>query len=163
MGLYVPNAQTGYAHAGMEELDRKLKQGDGLTWGGDPDLDLHMGVITDKRGNVVARRYEVWRFCEDGQERMLAHWRLEEFDRILLDIVMMKAGAEGKVASAEVRIDTANAKLEKEQSDKFVEKNFDTLDHALRLAHDTTRAKNTFRGIPGQRDKKKVTDAQPDQ
>ena len=145
MSLYLPNDATGYMHAGAVELDRKLKEGDGLIWAGDPDLDLHMGVVTERAtGQIKARCYEVWRYCEDGQERMIGRWRLEEFDRILLDVSIMKAGATGRITDAQTRIDAANAATEKDQQDKFVDKLGETLDHALRLEHDREEGLNRF-------------------
>lgn len=157
MSLYAAHPTTGYMHADAADLEMKLKLGDGVLFAGDPDLELRMAIIERRKygrpDGIVARRYEVWRHCEDGQERMIGHWRLEEFGQILQDVALMSAAARGRAPGVEERIDKANAEVEKAQTDQFVDAVGETLEHALRLHHDTENPRNIFRGIPGQRDK----------
>lgn len=101
----------------------------------------------------MARRYEVWRHCEDGQERRIAHWRMEERDRIIWDLARMRAEAPGHEDINDV-LDRGNAAVEQANADAFRDSYGEMLDHAMRLAHDTTQPGHTFRGMPGFRDKR---------
>lgn len=48
------------------DLSDRLTRGDAtLGWGGDPEMHLVC--------NVKAQRWEVWRVCEDGVDRMMLH------------------------------------------------------------------------------------------
>lgn len=149
-----------------KELERKLQQGDGLMWPGDPTLELRYGIasapcrmqhpVTGRwlnRGDQIAKRYEVWRHTEDGTDEPLGHWTIEEFDRILFDIVGMRASFEGKRPDVIERIDLANAKVEKANSDKFRDRYGEMLDHAKRLAHDISNPQTTFRQMGGSDDR----------
>lgn len=159
MGMvYVPGNDGGFQHSGAEDLDRQLREGDGIIWGGDPDLFLAVGVVEEVRNGQktgrVARRYEV--FSEkDGTPTLLGHWRMDEFHRILHDIVLMRAGATGREESVLDRIDKDNAKIEKDNSDDFRQHYGEMLDHAARLVHDRQEGPNTFRQVGGLRDEPK--------
>jgi len=160
-GVYVPNADAGYLHSDAPDLARKLVEGDGILWPGDPRLELRVGVLTwpqtcwqptlgrrVRRGEIAARRYEVWRYCEDGSEQMVGHWRLEDFDRILLELAPMRLDAPGHVSVLD-RIDTNNDAMEKANSQRMVEALAAPLEHALKIKHDTTEGRTVFRGMPG--------------
>lgn len=147
MGLLTQKSGQGWVHAAAEKLDRQLREGDGILWAGDPRLDLRIAIasaprgmphpITGRwtpRGGELFRRYEVYRYNEDGTEESIGHWRIEEFDRILFDVVQMKAGYEGKTPDVISRIDAANAEVEKANSDKFRDAYGTMLDHSYRLA-----------------------------
>lgn len=146
--MYVPHSELGYLHGEAPELDRKLREGDGIMWRGDPRLELRMGILTAKRngpnpatgrwqrrGDIVARRYEVWRNMEDGTEQRIGHWLLEEFDRILVDLGPMDPRSPGHVPVAD-RLEKADAQVEKAQSAAFREAVGPMLEHQMRLAHD---------------------------
>lgn len=101
---------------------------------------------------MIAKRYEVWRWNEDGTETIIGHWTIEEFDRILFDIVTMRAGAEGRAESVIDRIDAGNSEIEKKNSAAFRDSYGEMREHFQRLVHDRTQPANIFRGIPGRRD-----------
>lgn len=170
MGLLTPSNDLGYLHGDAPELDRKLREGDGLAWQGDPALWLQVGVLTAKRpgfdenlkrhvnrGDIVARRYEVWRHTEQGEDVMIGHWKIEEFDKILFDLVSMDPRSRGHVP-VEERLLKAEAAKEKEESDKFRDAIGPMLEHQMLLAHDTANPKTKFRQVGGFADSEK-TDA----
>lgn len=169
MSIVTQRQGIGYMHAGAEELERKLRYGDGILWQGDPRLDLAVGVLLAprrmqhpktgrwlNRGDVVFKRYEVWRHTEDGSEELLGHWLIEEFDRILFDIVQMRAGFEGKIPTAIERIDVKNAAIDKQKSDNFRNAYGAFAEHYFQLWHDRNNPRKTFRGLPGRNPEKQM-------
>lgn len=153
---------VGFMHGEAHELDRKLREGDGLAWSGDPRLYLSVGVLSAprlmqhpvskrwiNRGETIAKRYEVYRHNEDGSETLLAHWKIEEFDRILFDIQQMRAGAEGRIPDVIERIDLANAKTEAKNDQAIRDNLGEAIHHAASLAHDRNNPAHTFRQMPG--------------
>jgi hypothetical protein len=157
-GLVTPNQQFGWIRADAADLDRKLRDGDGIHWSGDADLFLGQGVVEEvrwgrKTGKVVARRWEVWRRCEDGEERLLGHWRMEEFDRILFDLARMRAESP-EHEDVLALIDKDNAKTE----DRIWAPARDALgemkEHGAKLLHDRQNPKNVFRQMPGRNPEK---------
>lgn len=153
MSLLLPNSDFGWVRADASDLDRKLREGDGIQWSGDPDLDLRQGVVEEMRsgrptGKIVARRWEVWRHCEDGVDRIIGHWRMEEFDRILFDLARMRAEAPGHVDVVE-SIDKGNAATEAAIWQKGHDAYSEMMEHMLKLWHDRNNPKNVFRGMPG--------------
>jgi hypothetical protein len=133
-----------------EELDRKLRGGDGLQWTGDPDLWLGIGVIT--RGTQeVARRLEVWRHCEDGEDRMIGSWHPGEAFRVCYDLAGMRADRPNAVPVID-QIDQHNAKLEQESETKAEESLAAATEHAAKLWHDTNEPRTVFRQVGGMRD-----------
>lgn len=167
MSLYRTHELTGYMHADAPELDRKLREGDGMVWVGDPRLELRMGIVVANRrvwvdelgryaspGEVIARRYEVWRHGEDGQDHLIGTWRLEDFDRILLDLAPMRLDSPGHVDTLEA-IDRHNTMLEREASRQLREVLLDGLEYQLKLWHDRNNPRNVFRGMPGFKDRNK--------
>lgn len=172
-GLFRTDLETGFVHADADELDRKLREGDGLLWSGDPRLYLGMGILTApqsrweeklgrrvQKGDIVARRYEVWRHTEDGEDVLIGHWQLSEFDRILVDLAPMRLDSPGHVDALD-EIDKHNAKLEKAAGDAFVANGVEAMAHALDVWHDTENPKHTFRGMPGSRDDTTSVTPQP--
>lgn len=156
----------GYIRSEDKELDRQLREGDGLVWSGDPSLELRYGIASAprrmqhpttgkwlNRGDMIAKRYEVWTHTPDGEDEPIGHWTIEEFDRILFDIAGMKAGFEGKRPDVIERIDLANAKVEKAQVDQFRDRYGEMYDHAARLAHDISNPQTTFRQMGGSDDR----------
>jgi hypothetical protein len=153
MSLLLPNNDFGWVRADAADLDRKLREGDGIHWSGDPDLDLRQGVVEETKsgrptGKIVARRWEVWRHCEDGIDRMIGHWRMEEFDRILFDLAAMRAESPGHVDV----IDSIDAKNEANDNaiwEPWRQAQGEMLEHMAKLYHDRNNPRNVFRGLPG--------------
>ncbi len=152
--------EAGFLHAGTEDLARLLVIGDGMGWPGDPRLDLRIGVIEHKATKKVGRRYEVWRTNEDGSETRVAHWKIEEFDRILFDLTRMRMDSPGHV-SAEAEIDAHNDAISAKRSDEARDSLGEMMEHAAKLHHDTTQPRNVFRGMPGLRDEPKAATDKP--
>ncbi len=161
---YIADPSVGFLHAGAEELARKLREGDGLVWTGDPSLELRMALLRAARtgyhsgtrrhqhkGDIVARRYEVWRHTEQGQDVLIGHWRLEEFDAILIDLVAMDVRKPGHTPLAD-RLDRADADKEKAKSAEFREAAGPMLEHMMLLGHDLNNPRITFRQVGGHRD-----------
>lgn len=160
MGILTPQGETGWLHAGAELLDTQLRDGDGMGWPGDPRLDLRVGVVqaTIQGKRRTGRRYEVWRRNEDGTETIVGHWRLEEFDRILFDMMRARMDTPGFVP-VEERIDAHNAEIEDRIDREAKDSLGEMMEHAAKLQHDTENPRNVFRGIPGLRDEPKAPDA----
>lgn len=125
------------------DLDRKLKQGDGIHFSGDPRLYIQIGVLTDRTTGRQGRRIEVWRLNEDGSETMVGHWLPSEQYRILWDLAKMRADAPGHVDVVDA-IEQANQAHEAEVSTQAQESMYQALEHALRLHHDRNNPRNRF-------------------
>ena len=139
--ILVPNRDGGgFVHGDAPALDRKLREGDGIAWPGDPRLWLGMGIIEHKATKKVGRRYEVWRDMEDGSTQLIGHWRLEEFDRILLDLCGMRAEAPGHVPVADL-LDKADKAMHKADSDAFREAAGPMIEHQMALAQELENGK----------------------
>jgi hypothetical protein len=150
MSLYIPGQAGGFVHQGAIDIDRKLRDGDGIMWTGDPRLELRIGVIEGPKRNgkrPVGRRYEVWRNMEDGREERIGHWTMAELGMILHDVSIMKAGGEGRTDNVESRIDYANAQNEKANSDKYRDAMGVMLDHAARLNAERSEGRTTHYGV----------------
>lgn len=131
--ILVPHSEAGWLDARATQLALDLRQGRPVVgWRGDPNLELRLGIMTDRHHREVARRWEVWRHCEDGADRRLADWALDEFDQIIPDLVAMDPRNRGHVPTVE-RIDQANAardaEIRSQVRDKAAEA-FDQLHHA---------------------------------
>lgn len=155
MSLYTPGPDGGFLHADAADLAWKLQNGDGLTFSGDPRLELRVGILEEKATGRIARRYEVWRTMEDGREERLGHWRLDEFHSILPDLVIMRAGAEGKVKSVDARLAEADRAMEKQKSQEFRDAYGPMIEHALALRRDLGEGRNTHYQVGGTRDEPK--------
>lgn len=169
MGLYKTNPDLGgFAHADAYETDRKLREGDGLMWPGDPALELHMGILTAKRtgfhpqvrrhvrkGEVIARRYEVW--STNFPDAPIAHWTLEEYDRIIFDMARMRLDSPGHVDTG-LAVDANNDKVIEAAQNDYAEHYMEGAEHLGKLIHDRTQPKNVFRQMPGTGEGVKVTD-----
>lgn len=152
MGLYVPSA-GGMIHSDVEDLVRLLQQGDGMGWPGDPRMWIQIGTLKRRaQGKLrIGRRYEVWRLNEEGEEVMIAHWRLDEKDRILYDLARMRLDSPGHVDTIE-QIDANNERVEAENTARALDAMGEAMEHGAKLLHDTTEGRNVFRGMPGLRD-----------
>lgn len=153
MSLLLPNSDFGWVRSDAADLDRKLRDGDGIHWSGDPNLELRQGVIEEVKwgrptGKIVARRWEVWRHCEDGTDQQIGHWRMEEFEQILFDLSRMRAGAPGHENVIDV-IEKHEAENDKRIWGQWRESQGAMLEHLSKLYHDTHEPKNVFRGMPG--------------
>lgn len=163
MGILVNHPEAGFVHGDADELDRKLRAGDGVLWGGDPRLYLAVGILEDRSVHPprIGRRYEVRREMEDGSDVLIGHWRLEEFDRILFDLAPMKAAVDrpDSVPSAVEKIDAHNNALEAEISTEIRDNLGEVIEYGAKLLHDRTEPKQTFRQVGGLRDEPKADDA----
>lgn len=126
-----------------QELARKLVEGDGLMWPGDPRLSLSIGVLKDRRTGKTGRRLEVHRHNEDGSETIVSHWRPEDHFRVIYDLAGMRIDSPGHVDTV-TKIEADNAALEDAQSRKAQDSMAEMLDHSLRLQHDRSNPRNKF-------------------
>lgn len=152
-GLLLPNVDTGWLDSRAVEIDKQLRTGDGIQWSGDPTLYLAQGVVEETRGGrptgkIVARRYEVWRHCEDGVERIIGHWRMEEIDRIIYDLARMRAEAPGHEDIIDT-IEKHEVENEKRVWEPYRQSMGALMEHMAKLHHDRNNPKQVFRGMPG--------------
>jgi hypothetical protein len=152
-GVLLPNSDAGWLRADAADLDRKLREGDGIQWSGDPSLYLGQGLVEETRGGrptgkIVARRWEVWRYCEDGVERLIGHWRMEDFDRICYDLARMRAEAPGHEDVIDA-IERHEKEAEERVWQPYRESMGEMMEHMTKLWHDRNNPRNTFRGMPG--------------
>lgn len=154
MSLYAPSG-AGMIHTDVDDLLKLLQFGDGMGWIGDPAMFIGVGVLERKNrfGKVVAigRRYEIWRLCEDGQERLIYHCKLEEKDSILFHLTRMRLDAPGHVP-VEQQIDDHNEKLQKDLDDQYIGHYIEGAEHLADVVAERTWGKKTFRQMPGLRD-----------
>ncbi len=144
MSLIVAHDQNAFVHAGAYDLEAKLVEMD-------PRLYLKYRVVQHpKKG--TGRRYEVHRHCEDGETRLIGHWRIEEFDQIWTDMQVMKAGAEGRIDGVEARIDAHNDAVDSVKSSEFRDAVGPMLDHAARLTAERQSGKHIHYQVGGLRD-----------
>jgi hypothetical protein len=127
-----------------EELDRRLRTGDGLGFSGDPRLWLGEGVVENtKTGQIVARRLEVWRDNEDGSTTLIGSWHPSEQHRILYDLAQMRADAPGHVDVLD-KIDAHNDVHEAKVAQQAHDAMYEAMEHALRLHHDRNNPRTKF-------------------
>lgn len=138
--LHTPN---GTVAPEFEDLERRIRNGDGILWTGDQRLWLGIGILENRFTRKTGRRLEVWRDNEDGTTVLVGHWLMSEQFRVLFDLANMRLDRPGAV-DAVTRIEQHNEKLEAEASAKNVEKMYDVLDHALHLDHDRNNPKTKF-------------------
>jgi hypothetical protein len=130
-------------------------------WRGDPRLELRIGILAANTGGLdpklgrwvdkgeeVARRYEVWRHCEDGVDRRLGSWLPDQLHEIIPDLVKMDPSSPAHV-STEDRIDAHNRRKEAELAMQMQDTLGEMMEHGNKLFHDLTQPRNVFRGIPG--------------
>ena len=156
MGFLRPHGLAGFIDGASEEVARKLVDGDGIMWPGDEDLSLHVGTIVAKNsgwsddlnrhvraGETVGRRWEVWRHTEDGEDVRIGSWKMEDLDRIIMDIAPMRLGSPGH-ADVLDQVEKANEAVEKANAERFKAEAFQLLEHALKLDHDRFEPRNKF-------------------
>lgn len=153
MSLLLPNSDFGWVRADAPDLDRKLREGDGIQWSGDPMLDLRQGVVEETRsgrptGKIVARRWEVWRHCDDGVDRLIGVWLMEEFDRIIFDLARMKAESAGHEDVVD-RIDKANAANDDKVWQPWRDSMGEAMEHMAKLWFDRNNPRQVFRQVGG--------------
>lgn len=159
---FVSSPGVGFIHSEAAEVDRQLREGDGLVWTGDPSLELRVGIrsahkrmqhpITGRwlnRGDMIAKRYEVWSHTLDGEDVLINHWKIEEFGRILFDIAGQKASFEGRKPTAEEQIDANNARIDKANTDQLRDHYGAMFEHAFSIAQERTAGRLTHRGVGG--------------
>lgn len=164
MAIMRPDPELAWLRADAADLDRKLREGDGMGFPGDHRLWLGQGVITAKlggfdeavgrivrRGDILGRRWEVWRDCEDGETRLIGAWKMNEFDRILIDLASLRMDSPGHVDTID-QIDAHNAAVDADNSRDVQDVLGAALEHTTLLVHDRTEPRNVFRGMPGLRD-----------
>jgi hypothetical protein len=128
--LYTPN---GGVHAPeWADLDRRLREGDGIAWSGDPRLYLSIGTMINRATGAIGRRLEVYRDNEDGSTSLVGHWLPKEQFRVLFDLAQMRVDRPGG-ADVQDRIDTHNEAQAAAASAKHVEATTELLDYAVRL------------------------------
>lgn len=162
--LLRPDNRVAWMRSDAPELEDKLQNGDGMGFPGDPRLTLAQGVIQANRrmqhpitkrwvrkGEILARRWEVWRLCEDGVDRRIGTWRMEEFDRILLDMSGMRLDSPGHADTID-QIEKHNAEIEDRVSRDAQDALGQMLDHGNRLVSTLRDGANTFLQMPGLRD-----------
>lgn len=157
MSLYVPSAGGGFAHAGAATLDRQLREGDGIHWSGDQRLSLAIASLEETNNGIktgrIAHRYEVYRWCEDGVDRRIGTWRMEEFGQILFDIARLRAGAEGRAEGVLDRIDKHNDAKEQRAFAKYREKGANVIERGAWLLNRLRgEPKTNFGQVGGSRD-----------
>lgn len=154
--LLRPNVAAGFIEAAAEGIDRMLREGDILMWPGDPDLSLNMGYVQmEKRawvpqlgryankGEVITRRYEVWRHCEDGVDRIIGTWNPDHIDRIIPDLARMRLGSPGHVDTIKA-IDDHNDALREANSRETREVMAEVKEYATKLVVEREEGKSFF-------------------
>lgn len=126
-----------------QDLVRKLQQGDGIMWTGDPNLWLGIGVLTNRKTGKTGRRLEVWRHNEDGSDTIVGHWLPSEQFKIIYDLAQMRLDSPGHQDVLD-RIDKHNDAVEKAATERAQEAMIEMLDHALHLQHDRNNPKTKF-------------------
>lgn len=164
MSLYKTHPEAGLMHVEAEEMERKLKFGDGIMWAGDPRLELRMAVLKSpkyhqsplngrwyNKGEIMARRYEVWRHNEDGSETRIGSWRLHEFDRILMDLAPMRLESPNHEDTLDA-IDKHNAEIEAKHETQIRDNLQEATMHLAEAVRNESGPGVTFAQMPGLRD-----------
>lgn len=133
-----------------QDLARKLNEGDGIQWTGDPRLWLGIGVLKNTVTGKEGRRLEVWRDNEDGTTALVGHWLPAEQIRVCYDLARMRVEAPGHV-DVITRIDAHNDAKEKADTQTYLDTMGPAYEHAARLFHERTEGKNRF-FVDGTRD-----------
>lgn len=148
----------------LRELAKWLTDGKPeVGWRGDPRLTLKVGVLSAaqsgwsgragrfvKAGEPVARRYEVWRHTEEGEDVMIGDWHPKDWHHILKDLIEMDPRTPGHQSTINT-MRRHNERMEAENSRRFQEMYGQLLQHA----HYVHRKESSdpdfkFTGIPGQ-------------
>lgn len=141
---------AGFLHSDIDSLLKLIQDGDGMGWPGDPRMYIAIGVVRVP-GIGTARRYEVWRLCEDGEDRFIGGWKLEEKDKIVFDLTRMRPDSPGFVSAAD-QMKEHNAKLEAQAQADYEDAAGEMMSHLSSIVSETNTGKNTFRQMPGRRD-----------
>ena len=142
------------------ELDGRLRSGDGVFgWKGDPALSLVVGVLTAskngykggkhyRKGDLVARRYEVIRHCEDGTDQRVLSRPLELIHEIIPELVRMDPRTPGFRSTFET-VNAHNEMHDRANNDAVREAHGEHMEHLWKLVHDRANGPSTFRQMPG--------------
>lgn len=134
MPIYAPRGGF-LSTSDWEDLAKKIVDGDGYGWPGDPRMRLEIGVLKDTHTGKEGHRLEVWRHNEDGSDTRIAHWLPREQHMICWELARMRVDSPAH-ETAEERIDRHNKVLEAEASRQFAESYGAMLEHGSALFHD---------------------------
>lgn len=128
---------------------------------GDPRLSLVVGVLTAaktgrdarngrwyKKGELLARRYEVRRHLEDGTDETIISRPLHLLHEILPALVQMDPRNPGFKSTFD-RVNEHNDARDKQAATDVREAHGEMVEHLWALAHDRSGPKTTFRQMPG--------------
>jgi len=145
-----------------QEVDRWLRDGNPtLGWRGDPRLSLAVGVLTASRngvdprtkkfhraGDVLARRYEVVRHCEDGTDQRIMQRPLTK----LHEIIPALNGIDPRTPAFEPVMDVVEREDAQKQKDveyKIGQAIGEQREHLWKLVADRQNGLTTFRQMGG--------------
>ncbi len=130
-------------------------------WKGDARLSLRVGVLTAannghdarsgrwyRKGEMLARRYEVWRHLETGEDERIVSRPIELLHEILPELVRLDPRTPGFRSSFDT-VNEANDKKDADTAYDIRQAHGEMVEHLWALAHDRSGPKNTFRGMPG--------------
>jgi len=134
MSLFVPRARGDFVLHDEDRIRRELQDGNpSVGWPGDRRLMLVQKVIRLRSpggGHRTGRRWEVWRACEDGQDRFIGSWPLDQSHRIIPDLAKMRAERPGGGADERLaEIDRHNQALEADRQRQAEEAWLQMLEH----------------------------------
>lgn len=139
MPLYTPE---GARYPEYEDLDRRLRQPDGMGWPGDPDLWLGIGVLS-QGGRQVGHRIEVWRHCEDGLDRMIGSWHPKEQHQVIYDLTRMRPDSPGFEPATD-RLDREDAERARKSDEEWAENMDALLAHAKAIHRERHNPRDKF-------------------
>lgn len=137
-------------------------------WKGDPRLSLRVGVLTAakngydprsgkwyRKGELLARRYEVWRHLETGEDERIIDRPLHLLHEIIPALVKIDPRTPGFENSVD-RVIRENDAVHAQRASDIREAHGEMVEHLWALAHDRSGPKNTFRGMPGSNPEKQL-------
>lgn len=130
-----------------------------LGWRGDPRLSLRIGIVkaasagvyhgkSRRQGDVIARRYEIWRHNEDGTDTNILYRKFSEFDTIIKDLIKLDPRTPGFVDSM-TRTLQANEREHKASATAIGEAKGEAIEHLWSIVQRERHGRLTHRGIPG--------------
>lgn len=131
-------------------------------WKGDPRLYLQVGVLTAaktgqrngkwyKEGEMMARRYEVWRHNEDGTDLRILSRDLTHLHEILPALVKIDPRTPGHEATMD-RIERENAVIDKHREQAIGEAVGEMTEHLWNVVSERENGKQTHFQVGGSRD-----------
>ncbi len=132
-----------------------------LGWRGDPRLSLVVGVISAGKtgyssrvgryvtvGQAIGYRYEVWRHCEDGEDRRILSKPMDKLHEVLPELCKMDPRSPGFVDSF-VQAEKDSDKAHAEAGYRIREAQGEMAEHLFALWHDRNNPQHTFRQVGG--------------